>query len=159
MFQISRRVDYAVRIMLALGQTAEGEWARAASIARKMLIPLPFLHKITADLVQAGLVATRPGPAGGLALALPAPKVTLLRIVEAIDGPVCINVCLVRPGECPRDTICPAHTFWAQLQSMITNQLRGATLDALIGESRLLEKRPRTQSELVELLTDPVKLG
>ena len=115
MFQITRRADYAVRIMLDLGGQPAGQWTQAQDISRRMLVPRAFLHKITADLVAAGLVHTFPGPTGGLALARPATEINLLQVLEAIDGPICLNMCLLRPRECPRDQICPAHTFWGRL--------------------------------------------
>jgi len=138
MFQITRRADYAVRILLDLGAQPDGDWTQAQAIARRMGVPQPFLHKITADLVDAGLVRTCPGPTGGLALARLAAEINLLQVLEAIDGPICLNICLRRPRECPRDRICPAHTFWGRLQASLVQQLRSATLDALVAEARAL---------------------
>jgi Rrf2 family transcriptional regulator, iron-sulfur cluster assembly transcription factor len=138
MFQITRRADYAVRIMLDLGAQPAGVWVPAQAVAQRMLIPRAFLHKITAGLVKAGLVATFPGPTGGLALARPAAEVSLLQVLEAIDGPICLNMCLRRPRECPRDGICPAHRFWGRLQASVVEQLRGARLDALVAEAAAL---------------------
>ena len=147
MFQVTRRADYAVRILLDLAEQPDGEWVPTPGIARRMLIPPQFLHKITADLVKAGLVCTFPGPTGGLALARPAHTINLLQVLEAIDGPVCLNVCLLRPQECPRDRICPAHTFWGRLQASIMLQLRAATLDVLVFEAHALrERRPQLRS-------------
>ncbi len=143
MFQITRRADYAVRILLDLGAQPAGQWAQAQDISRRMAVPRAFLHKITADLVKAKLVVTFPGPTGGLALARPAAEIDLLQVLEAIDGPICLNTCLLRPRECPRDRICPAHTFWGRLQAGLIQQLRGATLDVLVTEARALQSAPR----------------
>ncbi len=143
MFQITRRVDYATRIMLELGGHPEGTWAQARHIARATGVSRAFLHKITADLVKDGLVRTYPGPTGGLALSRPAATINMLHILEAIDGPICLNVCLLRPRECRRDLTCPAHSFWGRLQASLIQQLQSATLDALVAEARLLKGRPR----------------
>jgi len=112
-------------------------------IVRNTSVPKAFLHKITADLVKAGLVKTYPGPAGGLALARPAHSVNLLQILEAIEGPICVNICQLRPRECPRDLICPAHTVWGRLQGMIIQQLQNTVLDKLVEEAKFLKKNPR----------------
>jgi Rrf2 family protein len=143
--------------MLALSEQTEGAWASTAAIARAMGVPQPFLHKITADMVRAGLVQTRPGPTGGLALARPASQINLRQILETIDGPICLNVCLRRPHECPRDTICPAHGFWGRLQATIVRELQHATLDTLAVEAQRLKSRPRRESQ--SILLDLVQAG
>ncbi len=143
MFQITRRADYAVRIMLELGQLDEGQRLPAGQVAAATGVPQPFLHKIVADLVEVGLIRTYLGPGGGLALARPAAGISMLDIVEAIEGPVCLNTCLIRPQECTRDVVCPAHGFWAGLQAEVASRLRGARLDRLVAEARRLKRRPR----------------
>ncbi len=146
MFQISRRADYAVRIVLELGLAPAGQLLNARFIARQTAVPQPFLHKITADLIEAGLVRSQVGPGGGLALARPAEQINMRHILEAVEGPVCLNTCLLRPGECPRDRHCPAHGFWGHLQQMIVQQLNESTLDRLLDQARALQKRPSRQS-------------
>ncbi len=157
MFQITRRADYATRIMIELGGQAEGHWLQAQQIAQKTAVPRAFLHKITADLATAGLVKTFPGPTGGLALMRPANQITLLQILEAIDGPVCLNVCQLRPAECSRDLICPAHTFWGRLQASIVQQLQSVNVAQLAAEAAVLKRHPRkrqtalTPLELIQI--------
>lgn len=104
---------------------------------------MAFLHKIVRDLVRAGLVRTYPGPSGGLELGRPAATINLLGILEAIDGPVCLNMCLLRPKECSRDLICPAHRFWGRLQAKVVQEMEDATLDSLVAEASELKRRPQ----------------
>ena len=140
MFPLTRRADYAIRIMLELGDKAEnGQRVPATQIAQKASIPLAFLRKIAVDLVRAGLVLTYSGPNGGLTLAQPVTSINLVHILEAIEGPICLNTCLVRPKDCPRDQICPAHGFLGRLQTNLIQQLQEATLDKLVAEKRELE--------------------
>ena len=142
MFPLTRRADYAVRIMLELGDKAEnGQRVPATQVAQSASIPLPFLRKIAVDLVRAGLVLTYSGPNGGLTLAQPVASINLVHILEAIEGPICLNTCLVRPKECPRDHICPAHGFLGRLQINLIQQLQDATLDKLVAEKRELEQQ------------------
>ncbi|WP_420630879.1 RrF2 family transcriptional regulator [Candidatus Leptofilum sp.] len=143
MFQISRRADYAVRIMIELGMQAEGMFLSARHISAKTAVPKAFLHKITADLVRAGLIETQTGPYGGLSLQKPCSEINLLHVIEAIEGPVCLNICLIRPQECNRDRFCPAHDVWGKLQLMIVNELQAKTLADLVAEAKRLQMTPR----------------
>ncbi|MCA9958677.1 MAG: Rrf2 family transcriptional regulator [Anaerolineales bacterium] len=142
MLQISRRTDYAVRIMIELGLYPEGESMPSRQVARKTGVPKAFLHKITADLVKANLVRTFAGPAGGLALALPANEITLLQIIEGVEGPICLNVCLIRPHECPRDQICSAHSLWGRIQTLVVQELQSVSLQQLVVEARDMRQHP-----------------
>ena len=144
MFQISRRVDYAVRIMIELGMQPEGTFVSARRVSARTAVPKAFLHKITADLVRANLIYTQTGPSGGLALQKDVGAINLLHIIEAIEGQVCLNICLVRPQECNRDRICPAHEVWAQLQMKIVFELQQTTLASLVDEGKRLREQPRT---------------
>lgn len=147
MFQISRRADYAVRMMIALGMQPGRALMPARELSRETGVPKAFLHKITADLLKAGLVRTVSGPSGGISLAQPSEKINMRQILEAVEGPICVNVCLLRPGECPRDGICPGHDFWGQVQTNIARQLEAATLDGLVREAFVLRQRPRTERD------------
>jgi len=143
MLQISRRADYAVRIVLELSRLPVADHISAGDLAARTLVPKSFLHKIVADLVKAGLVLTYKGPSGGLALARPARTINVLHVVEAVDGPICLNACLLRPRECPRDAICPAHTFWGRLQGIMLAEMQAATFDGLAREADHLADKPR----------------
>ncbi len=144
MFQISRRVDYAVRMMIELG-LHEGEFMSAQRMSVRTDVPKSFLHKIAVDLSKADLVRTQAGPGGGLALGKQVDQINLLHIVEAVDGPICLNVCLIRPQECKRDRFCPGHDFWGRLQLSLMQQLQEATLAQLVEEAELLMKSPRSK--------------
>lgn len=150
MFRLSRRADYATRVLLELA-IAQDQKLTAQKAAERSGIRLPFLRKAVADLVAAGLLITQPGPGGGMTLARPASQVSMLDIVEALEGPVCMNACLLRPGECPRDRVCPAHTFWGRLQLLVVVELRAATLDSLARDYLSLRKHPRPKELLVQL--------
>ena len=151
MFQISRRADYAIRIMLELGLQA-GCWMPARQISRRTNVPKAFLHKITADLVKANLIQTQAGPSGGLQLNHPITQINLQHILEAVEGPICLNSCLIRPQECERDAVCPAHGFWGRLQTSIVQQLQATTLAELIEEANDLKKQPRQRDDVPYLI-------
>ncbi|MCP4362423.1 MAG: Rrf2 family transcriptional regulator [Chloroflexi bacterium] len=151
MFQISRRADYAVRIMLELALRA-GKCVPSRQISQRTNVPKAFLHKITADLVKAGLVRTQAGPHGGLCLNHAADQINIQQILEAIEGPICLNICMRRPQECERDLFCPAHDIWGELQTMIVEKMQAATLDILAAEARQLQKWPRQRDHIPYLI-------
>lgn len=142
MLQISRRADYAVRIMLELGLQEKNYPMCSNELSRRTQVTKSFLHKIVADLVKAGLVRTYRGPSGGLVLGRPTQTINMRHILEAIDGPICLNECLLSPQECPRDAGCPAHRFWGRAQTVLIEEFEKATLDTLVAESRELAHRP-----------------
>jgi Rrf2 family protein len=91
MFRISRRLDYGLQLMIALAGEPENRSQATALLAQKLNIPLPFLHQIGRSLIQGRLIKATPGPHGGLRLNGPAEEITLLQIVETLEGPVCIS--------------------------------------------------------------------
>ncbi len=131
MLRISRRTDYAVRVMIAVAQEPYGTYLPAPRIGREMVIPHPFLVKVVGDLKRGGLIATATGRNGGVALARPAGTITLRHIVEAVEGPIVVHPCLVRAGECPLDDLCTAHPVWERLQLVLQTELEAVSLASL----------------------------
>ncbi len=112
--EISRQADYAIRAILDLAQVPQGELAQTREIARRQEIPEKYLPTIVRTLARAGLLRTMRGSHGGISLSRPPNEITLRQVVEAIDGPVLLNRCLIRPGECTvgEDGYCSLHFFW-----------------------------------------------
>jgi Rrf2 family iron-sulfur cluster assembly transcriptional regulator len=121
--------------MLELGLHDSDEPLSAVELAAYADVSKAFLHKIVGDLVKAGLLVTYKGPTGGIVLARLPAEISMLDILAAVDGPVCLNTCLLRPNECPRDALCPAHLFWGRLQTLVIGELKSATLDALVKQA------------------------
>jgi Rrf2 family iron-sulfur cluster assembly transcriptional regulator len=102
-----------------------------ATISSAEEIPLPFLTKVISRLATAGLVVTSRGMGGGVSLARPSQEITLLQIIEAVDGPILLNHCLLRSGSCEHEPYCAAHDVWANLQSRFVAELNSVTMDEL----------------------------
>ncbi len=113
--EITQQADYAVRIVLDLALHPAGERVSSDGIARRQKIPVAFIAKIVARLAAHHLIQTQRGVNGGICLARPAAEVTLLHVVEAIDGPVTLNRCVQQPSGCPRDRTCAVHPIWSTL--------------------------------------------
>jgi Rrf2 family protein len=124
--QITRQADYAVRAMVYLAQKEPGHRAATGQIAKEKSIPPSFLAKIVSQLSVAGLLQTSRGARGGVSLAKPAEAISLLDVVEAIDGPILLNDCVGESNICEYDDSCPLKPVWCDAQKMLLDQLSRA---------------------------------
>jgi Rrf2 family protein len=144
--QLSKRGDYGLRVILELALAPRGEFISAATVAERQSIPLAFLGKIANQLAIAGLVRTQRGATGGMMLGRAPADISILDVVQALDGPIILNDCLRARGECTRDAICPVYSAWDQAQAALMHALRSATFDVLADESRRLTGATRRTS-------------
>ena len=140
--QITRRADYALRAVLHIARHPAGERATAKEIASKQRIPLPFLAKIITRLGTAGILDTSRGVGGGVTLARPLNAISILAVIEAIDGPVELNLCVLDPSACPFPQDCPLHTVFCLTQAWLVDEWRRTTFDKLV-HTRTPEPLPR----------------
>jgi Rrf2 family protein len=129
--EISRRTDYGVRVILDLASLPPAQRCSTEAIAERQNIPSPFLAKIVAQLSLAGLVTTRRGARGGVTLARPPSAISLLDVVEALEGAIRLNRCLIQPTACPRVQNCPVHDVWAEARDQLVSLLEVTTFDRL----------------------------
>jgi len=133
--QLTRAADYAVRIMIYLAGLPQGSRPNRAALAEAGEIPEAFVGKILQSLARAGFIDSQRGMKGGFSLSVSPDDVTLLDVVEAIEGPTRLNACLVPGDSCGRKGSCPAHRVWAEAQDAMTRVLRRATIAKLAAES------------------------
>ena len=129
--QITRQADYAVRAMLFLAKLEPNQRAATSQIAEVQKIPPSFLAKIISQLSIAGLIHTSRGARGGVLLSRPAASISLLEVVEAIDGPISLNECTLTPDICDFADDCPMHKIWCETQDELVKKLRKTTFGAL----------------------------
>jgi Rrf2 family protein len=139
--QITRQADYALRAMLYLAKLEHGERAATSQIAEEMSIPPSFLAKIISQLSIAGLIHTSRGAHGGVSLARKPADISLLDVVEAIDGPIALNECTLDPSVCIFGDTCPIHEVWCEAQVELVRKLEQSTFDELVErENELVER-------------------
>lgn len=124
--QITRQADYAVRAMVYLAQIGPETRASTSQIAQEKQIPPSFLAKIVSQLSVAGLLQTSRGARGGVSLARSAGDISLLDVVEAIDGPILLNDCVAN-GTCSFTDSCPMKTVWCDAQKELVERLDNTT--------------------------------
>ncbi len=137
--QITRQADYALRAMLYLAHLAPNERAATSQIAEAKQIPPSFLAKIISQLSIAGLIHTSRGARGGVSLARKPENISLLDVVEAIDGPITLNECTQDPSTCVFGDSCPIHDVWCETQAELVRKLKNATFDKLLEEEEKKE--------------------
>jgi Rrf2 family protein len=133
--QITRQADYALRAMLYLAQLEPTKRAATSQIAEEQHIPPSFLAKIISQLSIAGLIHTSRGARGGVSLARAPEDISILEVVEAIDGPIMLNECTHSAGACPFGEDCPIRPLWCDTQSELVERLRKTTFATFLKQS------------------------
>lgn len=135
--QITRQADYALRAMLYLTNLEPNQRAATSQIAEEQHIPPSFLAKIISQLSIAGLIHTSRGARGGVSLARAPEEISILEVVEAIDGPLSLNECTQNPSACPFGDTCPLHSLWCETQAELVQRLRNTSFAQFVQTSQV----------------------
>lgn len=145
---LGRKGDYAVRAMLELARYSGQGRRKAREIAPAMDIPERYLPQILANLVRHRLLIATAGPEGGYELARPPAEISLLEVVEAAEGPLATDECLLRGGPCDWENVCPLHQPWARAQQALADQLRRTDFQQLANSDAEIEASRAAAPEL-----------
>jgi Rrf2 family protein len=141
--QITRAADYAVRVMVHLSSLPPGSRVQKNALVELSEAPDSFLSKVLQRLVASGLILSRRGGGGGFELAVPAETISVLSVVEAIDGPIRLNLCVPGASGCERSLACAVHPVWMEAQAALTRILGTATMDGLARRRRTATTRAK----------------
>jgi Rrf2 family protein len=130
--ELTRRGDYAIRACVLLARLGD-DITSGGSIARATGIPERFVGQVMGDLVRADLVEANVGRHGGYRLARAANQISLLEIVEAVEGDTRRRTCILRGGACAAETRCSVHEFFESAQTALIERLAGAPLSEALG--------------------------
>ena len=125
--QVSRKCDYALKAMIKIAGLKEGDLYTAKSISKSERIPLKFLEKILQALVGHSLLRVTYGPRGGYRLAKAAESITFRHVMEAVEGPLRLNLCVGDHPECKGEE-CAVKPQWAKLQEEVIKIFENTTL-------------------------------
>jgi Rrf2 family protein len=140
MLQLTMTGEYAVRAMIHLSSLPHGTVVSVADISRDWDVPVTFLRKIVTRLARAGMITSFRGNGGGIALARPAQNLTLLEVIEATEGTMGLNICLLSPDACHRTPWCAVHAVWCEAQHKLREVLSSRSLADLAASSRAAAK-------------------
>ena len=128
---ITRETDYAMRLVLALAERYKKgvESVSFSTVALEMDIPYRFLRKLAKRLVAGGLIETRRGKGGGVALARKPQDINLLDVLTA-TGPrgVELSLCVSAPKACQRSALCRIHREFKVIQTEVDKRLKAVSL-------------------------------
>jgi Rrf2 family protein len=133
--EITRRTDYAIRILLELARSGGGPLS-VRLLAEKQDVPYAFARGIHRDLAAAGLVEARRGSAGGAMLARSPHEITLLDVLHATQGSASCAVCSRDMTWCKRVAGCVVHRVWREADEMMVRYLGSKSLTGLIEQER-----------------------
>ena len=134
--QITRTADYGVRVMMRLATAPGGTRMTVADLARDSHASPAYTAKILQRLAGVRLVVSRRGFDGGFELARHPRDISVLDIVTALEGPLCLNACLPGGAGCDDSETCAARDVWARAQTALANVLAGETLERLAEGTR-----------------------
>ena len=138
--EITRETDYAIRCVLYLSGKEESI-IMADEISRAMSVPKSFLSKILQKLAKAGVVTSFRGVKGGFRLAKKPKQISLLDIIEAIEGPAAMNRCALDASLCDFSGTCTVHPVWVKLRKMVEDYLRKTDFKVLSSSASLNRKK------------------
>src|SRR4051794_9627907 len=147
--QPPRAAFYAVRVMIHRAGLPPGTRTSRTELAHAAGCPDQFLCKVLQNLTRAGLVVSHRGNTGGFELEDLHRNASLLEIVEAVEGPIRLNLCLTSDRACTRQSWCPAHRVWADAQAALTGVLREATI------TRMAEQAAESRRPAVVVIGEP----
>lgn len=146
----SRSAEHAIRALVHLAGLGPGRQVLAKTLAADAKIPAPYLSRILQDLARAGFLKSTKGPGGGFRFIGPTEEITLLRIVEAVDGAGVYEKCPYGEPECTPRALCGMHGSWNAARSGIIEYLATTSIASLakaLSEKRRVIARARKRSE------------
>lgn len=129
--QLTRAADYGVRVMIHLATLPGHQRARLPDLARATSAPESFLSKVLQALCRAGFIVSRRGQMGGFEILPAGCAASISAVIEAVDGPICLNLCVNHEANCKRKSFCPAHPVWTRAQEAVMAVLNQATVAEL----------------------------
>jgi Rrf2 family protein len=129
--QITRETDYAISCILFMAIDPERTYA-VAEIAKPHYIPESFLAKILQKLVKAGFVKSTRGMKGGFLLAKKPKEISLLDVVETIEGAITINTCAADADKCSMSDTCPVYPVWVEVKNGVEERLKQYDFETLV---------------------------
>ena len=133
MLRVTRLTDYATVVLTVLAARPDAVLS-ASELAERAGLEVPTVSKLLKPLAQAGLVEGFRGAHGGYRLARPADAISLVEIVEAMEGPLAMTECSLDHGECGISGKCGVRGNWRRINDVVAAALRSVSLAQMLGD-------------------------
>lgn len=131
--KISTKGRYGLRVLLDLAVNGtEGAPRMLKDVAQNQGISEKYLSRLVIDLRRAGLITSVRGAGGGYRLAKPPKMITILEVLEVMEGPITLLDCLNQTDSCERSNHCPPRMLWSRINQKIRNVFEEFTLQDLL---------------------------
>ena len=131
--KISARTRYGLRILLDVAQHESDKSPRSIrDIANAQGISGAFISRLVVPMKRAGLIRSLRGIGGGFRLAKSPDNISILDIMNTLDGPVSLLKCISTPKTCSRHACCPSRSIWTDLNTTICDALASITLSKVM---------------------------
>jgi Rrf2 family iron-sulfur cluster assembly transcriptional regulator len=127
--EITRRAELAVRALALLGHTSEH--VKASLLAERLETTVAFVPQVVGPLVRAGWVQSDPGPTGGYRCRVQLGEVSVLQVIEAVDGATDAGRCVVADRPCRAAEPCVLHVAWGQARGELVAVLQSTSMSAV----------------------------
>lgn len=131
MIRLTKAGEYGLRAIRYLVENGGEARVSIGDISVEKKIPEPFLRKLFKPLVKHGIVNSTRGVSGGVRLARKPEEINVLEVVEALEGPLALNECLLEDNACEFLNECGMHDVWEEAQAAMAKVLRSRNLTHL----------------------------
>lgn len=135
--ELRPRTELTLRTLAAL---TDGRRWRAAELAGAVGTTPAYLAHVVAPLTRSGWTESAPGPTGGHRLAVDLATISLLDVIEAVEGVTDDGHCVMAAARpCPSPEPCALHEAWSQARDALIQHLAATPLDSIIPQKALQE--------------------
>ncbi|MBO8126031.1 MAG: Rrf2 family transcriptional regulator [Firmicutes bacterium] len=139
---ITKKAEYAISILLELAQSKDKEFIPSREVGERQGVPANLIPQLVAILSKQGWIEAIRGPRGGIRLAVDPGTISLVSVIEAVEGPITVSRCLVQQGKsCPNQTGCPLRNVWARAQQKVVEVLGDTSIQDLVVAQQELNKK------------------
>jgi FeS assembly SUF system regulator len=131
MLRISKLTDYGIVLLAHFARRAPGATCNARELAEATGLPFPAVGKVLKSLATEGLLISHRGAKGGYTLARPPGAISVVEIIEALEGPIALMACSAGPGHCSQESTCCVRDPWQTIHGAVRGALAGVTLGGL----------------------------
>lgn len=140
MLRVTKLTDYAT-VVLAVLADDPARVHSATELAERAGLELPTVSKVLKPLAHAGLVESFRGSNGGYRLSRPPERISLIEIVEAIEGPLGVTECSGEHSTCEIEAHCGVRGNWRHINDVVTDALRGVSLAQMLAPPRKTSRK------------------